>query len=821
MKATRNIITAISLLLTTLAVAQGNIKTAINDFNAGRYDEAIANLEQLVATNDRDVKANYYLGAAYVRKNVNLSEGIKRLKFAQVKGTVLDSYFYLGRAYQLIFEFEQAQVSLQKFLQTSKDEALTLEAQILLEECTNSIPLASKLFNVRVIDKFRVSYDSLLTVYNPSREVGSVIHNRDFFESDIDPDGVLYRTERGDAVYFSLPNGAGKEKLYKIERLLDGWGEMVALEGLASEGNDCMPVMMTDGTTLYFSSDREGGMGGFDIYRTTYDNETRTFTQPINLGVPFNSAFDDFLFVGDEFRNKAWFTSNRETRGDSLVVYEILWDESVIRNYAQSTDDIRRASSLPIDPSLKRMRDDQTTAGGKTRAEHSISRETKKFEFVVNDSLTYTQWEHFRSDAARSEYTKALEKQQLRDSLSADMNSKRKEFMQLTDNELRNQKIAEILQIERKTYALDDELKDDYASVRRKENARLTELIQSGDYQSLSSIEPPRRRLPPFDWNELLIPSNFEMYTPLIFQDEKRKNASLYASLFSLSEQKELAETDSLYAWASVLKLEAAKVIDHANNNEHITLRDAEGVRTTMKGNDLISRAEMLRQASATLFNKALDARFDIFDDRYAALIDAEPDIDFSQTDELRQSAIHDFASVEGITLSNGAERFEQAATVKRRGMEHMTEAMNRYRDHADGSFPLPRKGRRSEPESVVVGLQEQPTEEPETAVAEPETVVAEQETAAEEQVAEKPVYKIQLGAFRNQPNEAKLSVFQDITTLELPQQGLTKYFSGLYSTYAEAQQNIERARSEFAGAFIVAFLGQTQIKLSEAQKLE
>ena len=43
----------------------------------------------------------------------------------------------------------------------------------------------------------------------------------------------------------------------------------------AAQGNDIMPLLMTDGVTLYFASDRPGGLGGLDIYRTTYDADTR------------------------------------------------------------------------------------------------------------------------------------------------------------------------------------------------------------------------------------------------------------------------------------------------------------------------------------------------------------------------------------------------------------------------------------------------------------------------------------------------------------------------------------------------------------------
>ena len=348
------------------ATAQ-DIKKGISLFKDGKYAEAVAEIEPIVRSNDRDAKANYYMGAAQICGNIDISEGMKRVKFAQIKGFVGDSHFYLGRAYQLTYEFEQAIQSYARFAKTSKDDKMIRQAELYTAQCEASIPLANKIFSINVIDKYRVTADSLLAVYKPSHEVGHIGRNDEFFESDIDPDGVLYITERGDAVYFSVANGAGKDKLYKIEKLLDGWGDMTALAGLESEGNDRMPVMMTDGTTLYFSSDRAGGMGGFDIYRATYDPEAGSFGQPVNMGVPFNSAFDDYLFVGDEYRKRAWFASNRHTSADSVMVYEIVWDESVIRNFAQTTEDIKRAAQLEINPELAHLRNSVRSRRGAAR----------------------------------------------------------------------------------------------------------------------------------------------------------------------------------------------------------------------------------------------------------------------------------------------------------------------------------------------------------------------------------------------------------------------------------------------------------------------
>ncbi len=823
------IIIALVAFVTTSVFSQANIKPAINLFDRQEYTECAEALEAVLRTNERDAKTNFYLGAAYVMSRKNVSDGIRRLKFSQLKMHNNDTYYYLGRAYQLQYEFEQAIASFDKYLRTAKNVQMIEQANTWRTQCQNSIPLASKLFNVRVIDKYRVTPDSLLYVYNPSKEVGVITRNSTFFESDIDPNGVLYRTERGDAIYFSHTDNNENEQLYKMEKLLDGWSDMMLLSGLESESNNKMPVMMTDGSTLYFASDRPGGMGGFDIYRTTYDLDTRTFSEPINLGVPFNSAFDDFLFVGDEFRKKAWFASNRETSTDSLVVYEILWDESVIRSFAQNTEEIRQVAKLSIDPSLAKFRDDVTAAGVR-KTTFSVSKEQKKFDFIINDSLHYSQWEHFRSSEARELYRQVYAQEQKKDSLSAEMAAMRKEFTKTTSDDKRNEIISEVLKIERVVYNLEDEIKAQSDKVRKIEIAKIEQLVANGEYTSLSQVVL-QSNAPKFNWDELLKPENFEMYSVVPFDEAHKQNRHLYTTVFNADERTDLLLADSLYAWAGILAIEVPRIAD-------------------------AEQADYIAQASAVLYCKALDQKFDIFDDRYAEIVEAEPDVDFTEVNVLRKSAVRDYALVENVRISNGLDAMQKAGVMKKRGITTYTEALNRYASHADGSFLLPQKNKSSEPMSVVTSFRsvneetakrgdniftisaddekkiEAVVEEEKLEVkpAEVTTITKQQPQAttattgdATQPVfgADRPVYRIQIGVFRNTPDESKLLHFDTITSVALPDKGLIKYYGGAYRTYNEAAAQLSETKASFDGAFIVAFLNGQQVKISVAQKAE
>lgn len=847
-----------------------SIKNAINHFNEAQYQLVIDDLSETLSRNDRDIKANYYVGAAYVCLNKNISESIRRLKYAQVKGITADSYYYLGRAYQLNYEFELAIQTFDKFLKTAKNQQLIDNAKIYRAQCENSVTIASKLFDVKVIDKYKVTTDSVLYVYRPSKEVGQIQHNSDFFESDINPNGILYRTERGDAVYFSLPDGTEKEKLYKIERLLDGWGDMTPLSGLASEGNDQMPIMMTDGTTLYFSSDREGGMGGLDIYKSTYDIESRSFTEPINMGVPFNSAFDDYLFVGDEFQQRAWFASNRETSADSAFVYEIVWDDSVIKNFAQNTEEIRAASALNISTSLANLRSNKSNIN-KKQANINIAKEIKKFEFVINDSLTYTQWDHFRSEIAKVKYSKAFSLQNQHDSLSNLMTSKRKLFANITSDDKRSELINEILKIERSVYSLDDEIKELSTEAQRVENQTIESLIEQGKYQSLSAIDnKPKQQN--YDWETILQAKQFSTFKTSLFETTE---PACY-QLFDDEIRSNLYEKDSLCVWAEILLTESEALLDKASAGEIVSLFDENDSTKELDIDEIIERSKMLRSASVALYNKSINEKFDIYEEKYQTAIEAEPKIDFTEVAEYRDSAKKDFESVSKKEKADDVDSIKKLITVKNKGISSYTEGLERYYSHVDGSFPLPeRKQILNEQNSVAVAIaqidnetakrgdkvftieadeakemanavdnkaKEKAVEEKKSITSTPQTdnrVTENKSTKvdaietktttpttsdnsdATKYVADKPVYRIQLGAFRNKPDANKLKSYNIITKIEVAEKGLTKYYEGAYPTYSSAIASLANVKQNFPEAFIVAFYNGKQIKLSEAQKLE
>ena len=120
----------------------------------------------------------------------------------------------------------------------------------------------------------------------------------------------------GKTLYFASnkPGGYGGSDIYYSELINNEWTEPVNLGSeVNSSASDNYPYIHPSGK-LYFSSDREGGIGKLDIYSVTkIDGKWGT---PILLPEPVNSTADDFAFVIEPNQVKGYFTSNRASTDD-------------------------------------------------------------------------------------------------------------------------------------------------------------------------------------------------------------------------------------------------------------------------------------------------------------------------------------------------------------------------------------------------------------------------------------------------------------------------------------------------------------------------
>jgi OmpA-OmpF porin, OOP family len=125
-------------------------------------------------------------------------------------------------------------------------------------------------------------------------------------------------------LYMSDDKGSYDNDLYVCFLEPDGtWTEPKSLGKKinTTKTNEMTPYLAPDGNTLYFSSNRTGGLGDNDIWMTKrLDKSWQKWSEPVNLGSPINSADWDAFFTMDAGGEYAYLTTNLNTYGESDIV---------------------------------------------------------------------------------------------------------------------------------------------------------------------------------------------------------------------------------------------------------------------------------------------------------------------------------------------------------------------------------------------------------------------------------------------------------------------------------------------------------------------
>jgi len=140
-------------------------------------------------------------------------------------------------------------------------------------------------------------------LWQPSRQVEDWPDpGVDEYEPRLSPDGQTMLLVRG---------RPGEQADISIARRDDGvWSDPEPLGALNSAFDDLGPSFGPDGETIYFYSDREGGLGGYDLWRSQRDARGR-WGAPENLGEAVNTAFNEYGPAVSPDGGTLYFSSNR------------------------------------------------------------------------------------------------------------------------------------------------------------------------------------------------------------------------------------------------------------------------------------------------------------------------------------------------------------------------------------------------------------------------------------------------------------------------------------------------------------------------------
>lgn len=313
---------------------------------------------------------------------------------------------------------------------------------------------------ILIIDSIVVDKDQILPHLRLSSETGSLMTTRDFSGKSVS--GYAFVNEMGNKAYFSLPDDSLRQQLFTSDLLAGEWSSPQPIKGI-NDGiiEASYPFMLTDGLTFYFAGKGEESIGGYDIFLTRYDSRSGSFFKPENIGMPFNSEANDYLFAMDELNRIGYFISDRRQPEDKVCIYIFVpsdsrktydpsdYTEQQIRDFADITqiadtwgNGIERKAALAR---LKAINNVKPTA---TKKQNNSS-----VSMVINDALTYSDVKDFRSAKAASLYEQLVTARGRLTMLETELAKDRDYFSKASAAERQTLR-QEILQMEEETQQL-------------------------------------------------------------------------------------------------------------------------------------------------------------------------------------------------------------------------------------------------------------------------------------------------------------------------------------------------------------------------------
>ncbi|MFO7999652.1 MAG: hypothetical protein R6U46_00300 [Marinilabilia sp.] len=196
-------------------------------------------------------------------------------------------------------------------------------------------------------------------------------------------------SNNGNTIYFSSdrPGGMGGKDIYISHKLPDGsWGEPLnAGENINTPHDEEGPFIHADNETLYFSSDGHNSMGGYDIFKSEKD-ENGEWGPAQNMGYPINTASDDLFFMPTPNNQRVYYATHRENNMGRTDLYLLRFPETDERSMSVVSSHIYDHEEDPAEKAVIRITD---KASNEPLGTYRINPSSGKFVAIVPAAKEY------------------------------------------------------------------------------------------------------------------------------------------------------------------------------------------------------------------------------------------------------------------------------------------------------------------------------------------------------------------------------------------------------------------------------------------------
>ena len=343
------------------------------------------------------------------------------LLFSKKKYTeAADMYYQL---YQFNNAINAYQMQIDELMKGKKPQVQAADSiKPLVKKAENLARMLSHCENIQIIDSLIVNKNTFLKAYLLGEEAGTLEQANST---------VIYENQLKDRRYFGKKDANGFFRLNSQLKIQDRWMEEKQLIIPSdSEADDNFPFVMPDGLTIYYASTGNGSIGGYDLFVSRYNLNNDTYLAPNQMGMPFNSLYNDYMLAIDEVNGVGYFATDRFQPEDKVVVYTFIPNDKFI---TIDSDDEQELRSRAMITSIRDSWVPNVNYSGKLeKIKANIEKERNKvkkdFTFVINDNIVYYTLADFENDAAKKSFLKSKEFEENIRTLENQLDAQRKAF---------------------------------------------------------------------------------------------------------------------------------------------------------------------------------------------------------------------------------------------------------------------------------------------------------------------------------------------------------------------------------------------------------
>ncbi|MDR2622416.1 MAG: tetratricopeptide repeat protein [Dysgonamonadaceae bacterium] len=360
-------------------------------------------------------------------------------------------YVAAAEIYEQLYRFDRASESykmqislLEKNAKTNKRNtktAVITDSIKLIEKKTKSLErlekMARRCEDIQIIDSIIVDKNNFLNAYHLSEDVGT-------FEKI--KNSVVYENQLKDRRFYGKKNDKNLFRLYTQVKMQDGWSEEKPLDiPVDSPADNNYPFVMSDGLTIYYASTGNESIGGYDLFVSRYNMDNDTYLAPKQLGMPFNSIYNDYMLVIDELNNVGYFATDRFQPEDKVIIYTFIPNEEPL---FVENEDFAVLSGRAVINSIRdtwRQGANYQVLLQKIKNDTEKSRQqknTKDFTFVINDNIVYYILSDFDDEGAKQTFLRSREQQKQIMTLENQLEVQRRNYAEGDTNRKRTLKLS-------------------------------------------------------------------------------------------------------------------------------------------------------------------------------------------------------------------------------------------------------------------------------------------------------------------------------------------------------------------------------------------